>query len=88
MRRVRPFVCLSAAGVAKPALGPDCAGTVVYLSSACGLSPRWLSSDPVPEQGHVHKLAPSGPGESFQPQGLALPLAGLDLSQAQLRETF
>lgn len=29
MRRVRPFVCLSAAGVAKPALSPDCAGTVV-----------------------------------------------------------
>lgn len=86
MRRVRPFVCLPAAGVAKPALGPDCAGTVVSLSSACGLSPRGLPSDPIPEQGHVHKLAPTGPGESLQPQGLAS--SRLVLSHTQLCETF
>lgn len=65
MRRVHPFVCLSAAGVAKPALGLDCAGTIVCLSSACGLSPRWLSSDLVPEQGHIHKLAPQAQEKAF-----------------------
>lgn len=62
VRCVHPFVCLSAAGMATSALGPDFVDVIICFSSACGFSSLWLPSGPIPEQGRDRKLPTSRPG--------------------------